>query len=466
MSDRYFIAIDIGTTNIEAALVRVDPDGIGTADTGHAAPESESDDTGTVDLSYGEQVAGNDHSEKRHRIMSTILQPNMNRKFGRDVMTRITQAERGNLHQMSTDLRQQLLEIIRDLIRDVSTDEVQKADSSGSDDDDRGSKEERSGAVMVDINRIIIACNTTMTHILLEEDCHNLGVYPFSPVHTERVDIMSNELDIQIGPAVDREHASYEQRPVGSDSAGSQGCHPVPVTVLPGFSAFVGGDIVSGVISLGLFDRPGKSLLIDLGTNGEIVYHDHDTGRTLITSTAAGPAFELAGRARATEIIAGIAELRSKGIIDETGLLADEYFEIGCMYGEVNITQQLVRDVQAAKAAVRAGIEIILNKAAELSETGHKGEHNGEPVLPDRVFLAGAFGENLDMDAAITIGMLPESFRDRITLCGNTSLSGAIRAALELSGPFREYSVISSYEEIILANESGFNDLYIGNMGL
>ena len=345
------MAIDIGTTNIEAALTDGAPD-----------------------------------------IMSTILRPNVNKRFGRDVMTRITQAERGNLYQMSTELRQQLAEIIGELISEV------------------------------DISKIVIACNTTMTHILLEEDCHNLGAYPFSPVHIEQVNIMSSDIDI------------YDK--------------PVPVTVLPGFSAYVGGDIMAGVISLDLFRRQGKSLLIDLGTNGEMVYHDSASGKTLMTSTAAGPAFELAGRAKATEIIEGIATLRQQDIIDETGLLTDEYFDTGYRYKEVNITQQLIRDVQTAKSAIRAGIEILLSK------TGTD--------VPDNIFIAGAFGDNLDIDSAIAIGMFPEGFKDHITLCGNTSLKGAIKYA---SGE-ATISEENNFSEIYLAMEDSFNDMYISNMNL
>lgn len=350
----YAVAIDIGTTNIEAALIEV-------VDSGAS------------------------------RVMSTDIQPNVNKKFGRDVMTRITQAERGNLHDMSADLRAQLSDMTERLV-------------SG-----------------VDITNVTIACNTTMTHILLGEDCHNLGVYPFSPVHTGQTDIMSTDIGILSAKA------------------------PVPVTILPGFCAYVGGDIVSGVLSLDLMNKQGKSLLIDLGTNGEMVCYDSVAGETLITSTAAGPAFELAGRSKATEIIKGIASLRKQGIIDETGLLTDEYFEIGYKYGEVNITQSLIRDVQTAKSAIRTGIEILL----------------GRTGAPDNVYISGAFGENLDIDAAISIGMLPESFKDHITLCGNTSLSGAIKYCANPTD-----IVIPDYEEIILANEETFNDLYIEYMSL
>ena len=156
---RYAIAIDIGTTNIEAALVAIDE-------------------------------GGGDHGNKPV-VMSTMLRQNINSKFGRDVMTRITQAQRGNLHEMSTELRTQLSDMIEELAGEA------------------------------DISRITIACNTTMTHILLEEDCHNLGVFPFSPVHTELTSVMSADIELLDGRA------------------------PVPVTILPGFSAYVGGDIPS-----------------------------------------------------------------------------------------------------------------------------------------------------------------------------------------------------------------------------
>ncbi len=375
---RYAIAIDIGTTNIEAALVAID--------------ENKTD-------------CGN-----KAIVMSTIIQQNVNRRFGRDVMTRITQAGRGNLHVMSTELRSQLSDMIKELAGEV------------------------------DISKIVIACNTTMTHILLEEDCHNLGVYPFKPVHIERTDIMSTDIDILDGRA------------------------PVPVTILPGFSAYVGGDILSGVLSLDLFNKSGRTLLIDLGTNGEMVYHDADSDMTLVTSTAAGPAFELAGRAKATEIIEGIASLRRMGIVDDTGLLADEYFEYGYKYKEVNITQSLIRDVQTAKAAIRAGIEILLSKVSQCAYFGRghaKEMEDSNVALIDTVYISGAFGDNLNAEDAIAIGMIPTSFRGRITPCGNTSLSGAIRYCTGMDELY-----IPEFDEIYLSTEQDFNDLYIEYMNL
>lgn len=354
---KYTVAVDIGTTNIEMALVRI---------------------------SEAEGSTGS-------RVMSTIIRTNINTKFGRDVMTRITQAERGNLHVMSSDLRGQLSDMIMELAKEVN------------------------------ISNIVIACNTTMTHILLEEDCHNLGVYPFSPVHTGLTNIMST--DIELMPISD----------------------PVPVTIMPGFSAYVGGDIMAGVISLDLLAKKESSLLIDLGTNGEMVYHDPNTGKIYVTSTAAGPAFEMAGRAKATEIIEGIADLRRQEIIDETGLIINEYFETGYKYKEVNITNSLVRDIQTAKSAIRSGIEVLLGRAD----------------IPGVVYISGTFGENLDVDAAIEIGMFPESFMDRIILSGNTSLSGAIKYGLDPRD-----IVIPDYEEIYLADDDSFYDLYIENMSL
>ncbi len=457
MSDRYIIAIDIGTTNIEAALVKGSDEG------------GESGKVGVV----GET------GESGGRIMSTIFRPNVNSRYGRDVMTRITQAERGNLHQMSMDLRQQLSEMIGELVREGCPGEAQGAESDGSSDGgsyaDKECRADLDASHIVDITRIVVACNTTMTHILLEEDCHNLGVYPFSPVHIEEVDIMSSDIGLTIEPYLGSSKvllgrdgdgtAEAGQHSGAHDGDGSKISHPVPLTILPGFSAYVGGDIMSGVISLDLFKRPGRSLLIDLGTNGEMVYHDADSGKTFVTSTAAGPAFELAGRAKATEIIEGIAHLREQGIVDETGLLSDEYFDSGYRYNEVNITQQLIRDVQTAKSAIRSGIEILLNRAGIGAEDLNS------------IFVSGAFGDHLDIDAAVSIGMFPEAFSGRVTLCGNTSLSGAVCVALDKtsSSPLGAVAALStdaiteeasSFEEIYLANDPDFNDIYIDNIGL
>ncbi len=348
----YGIAIDIGTTNIVMALV----------------------DTGS------------------REIINELSQFNVNKSFGKDVMSRITMAERGHLEEMSASLRLQLREMIGSIAAGHS------------------------------IEEIVIACNTTMTHILLCEDCHNLGVFPFSPVHTGMTTILANELNI------------YDKN--------------VNVTILPGISAYVGADIVAGVRHLEIDSLKGRALLVDMGTNGEIFYHDGSTGCNLVTSAAAGPAFEMAGPHKASTLLSNLYGLKKDGIIDNTGLLSDEYFETG--YGE--FTQKRIRLLQSAKSAIRAAIEMTLLKGgityADL----------------DVLYIAGVFGENLDIDAAIGIGLISEECRDRIEIVGNTSLKGAVDYLVSSDDHRIETDVkaVTFY----LADEPDFQQLYLEHMYL
>ena len=140
-----------------------------------------------------------------------------------------------------------------------------------------------------------------------------------------------------------------------------------PVWVTPGISTFVGGDIVAGLYALNMLPEGTASqvrMLIDLGTNGEMAITDGI--EMVVTATAAGPAFE--GGAGAgiigSDMIANVAALLQRGVLDETGLLEEPYFTKGIMVGEppVHMNNKDIRDLQMAKAAVRAGVEILWKK--------------------------------------------------------------------------------------------------------
>lgn len=224
-----------------------------------------------------------------------------------------------------------------------------------------------------------IAGNTAMEHLLLGYDVTSLGVSPFTPV----------EIGVQ------------EVRYPAWD---------IPIYIAPGISAFVGGDIVTGLYVLnllgdcrtslleessgGLSEEAGRSesvrLFIDLGTNGEMAITDGS--RMIVTATAAGPAFEGGAGAQVigTDMIAVTASLLEQGILDETGLLAEPYFETGVTIRQkkdsFSIENKDIRNLQLAKAAVRAGVEVLW-------------ETLGMPVI-DQVYLAGGFGYYLNVEAA------------------------------------------------------------------
>lgn len=230
-------------------------------------------------------------------------------------------------------------------------------------------------------------------------------------------------------------------------------------------------------------------MLIDLGTNGEMAIGNKD--RIISTSTAAGPAFEggnishgigsvrgaicsvsmedgkifydTIGNAPAlgicgTGVLDITAELVARGIVDETGLLDDDYFDDGVKIADspggepIVFTQQDVREIQLAKAAVRAGIEVLMRRFGVGCED------------IDTVYLAGGFGFKIDTDKAMAIGLLPEGFRGKIRVAGNTSLQGA-RACLFDEGQLSAAEMLGACAgEISLGGDAFFNQCYMDAM--
>lgn len=287
-----------------------------------------------------------------------------------------------------------------------------------------------------------IAGNTTMEHLLMGLSTEGLGKSPFLPT----------ELGLQKCCLSD----------MGIDTAGR-----LPAYIVPGISAFVGGDIVAGLYALKMLPlsntadtRCGTALLIDLGTNGEMAITDGK--RMIATATAAGPAFEggPGKTAVGSDMTAVTAALLKEGIIDETGLMAEPYFEEGIDVSisdsSIRLVQKDIRDLQMAKAAVRAGVEILLRKM-------------GNPPIA-QVYLAGGFGYYLNVEAAISIGLLPEALRACTTAVGNTSLAGAFEMGRDLwTGALREErlaEMIQGIESINLAEQEEFEELYIRYMNL
>ena len=237
---------------------------------------------------------------------------------------------------------------------------------------------------------------------------------------------------------------------------------------LPGLSAFVGGDITAGLLAClkrEAQQQPHQKgnkkdrciLFIDLGTNGEMALLKD--GRILATATSAGPAFEGGANANTpgTDMVRIIATLLSKGMIDETGLFQEEYFHSGVTVDGVLIRQEDIRSIQVAKAAVYAGLKILCDKL----QVGF------EDI--DQVYLAGGFGYYLDVESACRIGLLPMALQDKTIAVGNTALAGALEYGLSYrKNPFSDPAEgISRQTECInLAEIYEFEKLYIDAMNL
>ena len=247
--------------------------------------------------------------------------------------------------------------------------------------------------------------------------------------------------------------------------------------ILPNIAGFVGGDTVGCMVST-RFDREEElTLLIDIGTNGEMVLGNRS--RRIACSTAAGPAFEgarISCGMRGTEgavdhvtlqdgqlhhhvigavppaglcgsgLLDLVAALLELGIISESGRMKSKAYTL-CP--NVTLTQKDVREVQLAKAAIRAGIELLAESmGAEVSDIR-------------KVYLAGAFGNYMDPASACRIGMLPPVLLDRIIPIGNAAGEGAKLCALSREEFAYSQRLAKETEFLELASLPQFHSRYI-----
>jgi uncharacterized 2Fe-2S/4Fe-4S cluster protein (DUF4445 family) len=327
------------------------------------------------------------------------------------------------------------------------------------------------GARREALSTIVCCGNTTMTSLLLGVDVAPLAEAPYEGAHTA------------------------ETRVTGS-SIGFEALGSAETDVLPAASAFIGSDVVAGLIATGLAERTRPALMIDLGTNGEIVLAAD--GELLAASAAAGPALEGAAiscgmRAETGAIervgfsgddlvlgtigeappvgICGsglldlVAVLLDAGVLDSSGrlrsdaavgALADrvEDREGGRMLvidraADIVLTQQDVRQVQLAVAAVRTGIELVL------AEAGMAPDDVGEVVV------AGGFGLHVDPGAIERVGLVPRGWRERVIFVGNAALAGACRVLADDATWEAARGLAARIRTIDLAAHPGFQARFI-----
>ena len=350
---------------------------------------------------------------------------NPQRRFGADVMSRIQAANEGHAEDMQTLIMERLLEEYHRGVEIL----MEEADMQFS----------------MKPGELVISANTTMQHLLEGLSCRGLGEAPFMP---KRLDLRHLERSFSLEKGVKE---------------------ALKITQLPGISAFVGADIVSGLASIHILDQDKPVLFVDLGTNGEMALGCRE--RLLVTSTAAGPAFEgseLAVQIHGAGILKLLHELLQQNVIDEYGTLCEDYFESGypveveryrsgtvaqqpphtCM-----LTQEMIREIQMAKAAVCAGIEMLL-------ET-----YGISPEQVAKVYLAGGFGYYLDPEDAWAVGVLPNKLGGTVLAVGNTSLQGAVAYVADPKRVAVEMEQICSRAEVIsLPDCKKFQERYIENM--
>jgi len=407
------VAFDIGTTSIVGIL---------------------------VDLDTGEEVATN-----------AILNPQLS--WGEDIITRI------NFIQSHPDglkiLQKEVIQAINQIIQSLS----------------KKAKVKRNH-----IYEATFVGNTVMHHFLLGINPLNLALYPYVPAIQKPVELKASHLGVRIN-----------RRGV--------------LFIFPNVAAFVGGDAVGVILATSLFTQKDRKLrlAVDIGTNGEIILAKD--GRIVCASTAAGPAFEGArisqgmraekgaiervrlkeGRVKVGVIGGGkprgicgsglvdaVSELFKERIIDNSGrilfpslkeiwdqrvirkegssgfLLVSEKESAGSL--PIILTQNDIRELQLAKGAIRAGIEILLKKLRL------------EEDQVDEVLLAGAFGNNIDPRSAQNIGLIPTLPEAKVKSVGNAASLGAIMALVSQAS-WREAEKISQNVEYVeLAAFPNFQD--------
>lgn len=215
------------------------------------------------------------------------------------------------------------------------------------------------------------------------------------------------------------------------------------IYLLPVIKSFVGSDLTAGILYTKLTGKKGANILIDIGTNGEIALSCR--GKLFVTSTAAGPAFEISDKGiLGSEIIDIVASMLENGIIDKTGKVKSE---------NKKITQNDVRRIQVAKAAIMAGMKALIKKA---------GIGFGDLT---NLYIAGKFGNFINKEAAITIGLLPDIDNNKIIFAGNAAYKGAVLAlcsesAMRKTGPIAEKAI-----HISLFGRKDFQEEFVKNMG-
>lgn len=336
--------------------------------------------------------------------------------YGREVTRRMITAEKRG----DDELQKMLVQDINELIENLAG---------------------QSNVNLKDINAVVCAGNTAMGHFLLGLPVENIRRYPYVATSVDPPPLRAAEVGIEINPR----GLLYS---------------------LPGISAWVGSDVTAGILATGLYERDEISLLVDIGTNGETVIGNREW--IVSSSASAGPALEGASLSCGMQAEKGAIEkfylengsvryktigdfppkgICGSGIIDMVSVLlqagvinrSGNFIENGSHTFEkiegkrsyilvpkgktrtgkpIFVTESDIENIITAKAAIYAAIKILVKRL----------DLTFDDI--DRFYFAGAFGNFIDIESAVAIGLIPNLNRDRITYAGNTSIKGAKIAAL------------------------------------
>jgi len=366
--------------------------------------------------------------------------PNRQRSFGGDILSRLSAAVAGS----GGDLQRLAEESVTEAVRDAA------------------------GSAASRVTDVVIAANTAMASLYSGADVSSLVAHPFTPPESC---CRSRE-----GSAVSALLARDAR-----------------ISVIDPIAGFVGGDLVAGVVAMGLMDAQAPQLLVDVGTNAEVAVVSR--GGLWVASAAAGPAFEGGGVTcggiavpgavsgvslsesgelsietisdaeptwfSGAGLLSALALLVRSGHVDASGLLIedgplcdriewDSAGVLGVRFGECSgslvLTQLDIRTLQLAKAAVRVAIEFVLMASGVI----------GSQV--EAAHVSGAFGTALAERDLVDLGVVPRETVGKLSAAGNTALAGAIALATDPNAEDTVRAIVTRARHVDLASRAGFNE--------
>lgn len=357
---------------------------------------------------------------------ATSLNPQV--KFGADLISRIQSCINGKQDEMQMLIRQKTGEMIHSLLEKYQ----------------------------VEISKVVLVGNTVMHHLFSALNVQPLSFYPFESPDLGIQQFSSQQLNWKLPTKTE-------------------------IRFYPSIGSFVGSDILAGIAATNMADKEKFTILVDLGTNGEIVLGNRE--KIICASTAAGPAFEGAKISQGMRAVTGaissvqfengklnchvIGNVKAKGIcgsglIDAMAVLLRQK-KIG-MFGEINsgeekielapgvfLTQQDIREFQLAKAAIAAGLQILLNRFKITFQE------------IENIFIAGGFGNFLNLKHVIQTGLI-ETSEDKIIKMGNTALIGAKMFLFENESFIQ--NILNKTSHINLEANPDFQDIFVEKLML
>lgn len=425
-------------------MVELDPPGLDSVGEIHGPIYGLAMDVGTttvvgylVDLTTGKTAA-----------TSSLMNPQI--RFGEDVMARISHAMKDGVEGLHDSIIGGLNEIMEGALKEA-------------------------GVAKENIIDVTAVGNTVMHHMFLGLDPSSLGVSPFKPVLKEAFDTKAHDIGLDVPPGTN-------------------------LHVLPNIEGFIGADNVGALIATEIYKSHEMTLLMDIGTNGEIVLGNREG--LLAASCATGPALEgghIKDGMRAApgaiehldidprskevnlQVIGGgkpggicgsgvvdtVAEMLTSGILKADGgfvegsrgvRTGEDGMEFVVAGGEetahgrdILFTKKDVSEVQLAKAALMAGTKILLKKAGI--------------DKPDRLILAGAFGSRIRKESAVRIGIFPELENEKIRVVGNAAGDGARLALLSRKKREEAKQIADQVDYVELTLEPDFEDEFVRSLG-